>query len=88
MGFASLELDGYVDLFYVHKDHQREGIGYALYQSIESKARETGLRELRSDVSQTAIQFFMNHGFEALRENEVTIAGVTLSNRTMAKRLA
>lgn len=39
VGFATLDNGNYIDLLYVHKDHQRQGIADKLYAEIETEAR-------------------------------------------------
>ncbi|MEO8583265.1 MAG: GNAT family N-acetyltransferase [Flavitalea sp.] len=34
-GFCSLDNGNYIDLLYVHKDYQRQGIAHRLYDDIE-----------------------------------------------------
>lgn len=87
VGYISLEGDNYVDLLYIHKDYQRQGIADRLYQEIELEAKKRGVTELISDVSITALPFFEKKGFTILKENIITIKGVELINYKMSKSL-
>lgn len=86
-GFISLRHDGYVDMLYVHHDHQREGLASALYGRIEQKAMEWTLTFLMSDVSITARPFFEHNGFYVVKHQQVQVNGVTLTNFSMRKDL-
>lgn len=85
VGFASLGGDGYVDLFYVHKDHQRQGIARALYETIEQEAMRLGTEKLVADVSKTARPFFEAVGFQVMDEQTVVRERVSLTNFRMVK---
>ena len=62
-GFASLTTNGYLDLMYVHKDYQGQGIAGQLLSKLENKAIEQNNREIYSEVSITARAFFEKQGF-------------------------
>lgn len=85
-GFASLEGDHYLDLLYVHKDFQRQGIADHLFQELLKEAKRRGTTRLESDVSITARPFFEKKGFETVKENRNVIKGVEIVNYHM-KRL-
>ncbi len=58
VGFATLDQGNYLDLFFVHKNYQHQGIASQLYEQIENAARKQTERYIRSDVSKTAKSFF------------------------------
>jgi putative acetyltransferase len=87
IGFCSLDKNNYIDLFYVHKDKQGQGIARLLYNNIESEAIKFGQKELTSDVSITARPFFEKMGFAIQAEQTVVRHGVELTNYKMKKRL-
>ena len=39
VGFASLDQGNYVDVMYVHRDFQRQGIAQQLYSTLENEAK-------------------------------------------------
>ncbi|TAG24938.1 MAG: GNAT family N-acetyltransferase [Cytophagia bacterium] len=86
-GFCSLDKGNYIDLLYVHKDYQRQGIANKLYEHIEKAAIQAGQTELKSDVSKTAKPFFEKVGFEVINEQIVIRQGVELTNFKMTKNL-
>ncbi len=67
VGFASLTIEGLVDLFFVHKDHQRKKIGTLLMNEIERYARILNINKLFAEVSITALPFFEAKGFKLVK---------------------
>lgn len=88
VGFATLEKGNYIDFFYIHKDHQRQGIANRLLEEIEAEARRLKQTDLTSDISKTAKTFFEKNGFMVLAEQTINKKGVNLSNYKMTKKLA
>ena len=86
-GFANLEQSGLIDMFYVHADRQRLGVGRLLYRRIEGAARNMGLPRLTADVSITARPFFESMGFTVITPQTITLDSVELSNFVMEKPL-
>ena len=87
VGFCSLDNYNYIDLFYVHKDKQGQGVARQLYQDIESEAIKNGQKQLISDVSITARPFFEKVGFTVLSKQTVIRQEVELTNYKMTKDL-
>lgn len=85
--YASLENNNYLDLLYVHKDHQRQGIANKLYVEIEKEAIKNKATVLNSDVSKTAKLFFEKKGFKTITPQANIIKGVEIINYKMTKRL-
>lgn len=86
-GFSSLDAGGHVDMFYVHHEWQRRGVGQLLYRRIEGIARRRGDTQMTADVSVTARPFFESMGFTVVRQQTVSRGDVTLTNFAMDKRL-
>lgn len=86
-GFTDTEADGHIDLFFVHPDHQRRGVGTALLDFLEARAKDNGLDRMYAEVSITARPLFEAHGFSVLAAQEVSLRGQTLRNYRMEKRL-
>lgn len=75
----------------VAPDHQREGVGQRLYDELERRARERGVRELVLDTvpSLTAARrFYEANGFRHERDVEVEWQGEELTLVLYRKRLA
>jgi UPF0176 protein len=87
IGFAELEANGHIDCFYCHKDYQRRGVGTRLYQTIETKAVELGIKKLYTEASITARAFFKSRGFVITKEQQVLGWGEKFINYAMAKEL-
>lgn len=85
VGFATLANGNYIDLMYVHKDHQGKGIAGTLYQYLEQVALQNDQTELYADVSKTALPFFQHMGFTIKREQTAVRKGVALTNFRMRK---
>jgi putative acetyltransferase len=87
VGFGDVQPDGYIDQLFVAPAAAGQGMGSALLQAIEARARERGLERLFSNVSLTAQPLFTRHGFQIEAEQTVIVAGVELRNARMVKRL-
>ncbi|MCX2679070.1 GNAT family N-acetyltransferase [Galbibacter sp. EGI 63066] len=87
VGYASLDNGNYLDMFYVHKDYQRQGIVHKLYTGIEKEAVRNGEVTLTSDVSITAKPFFESLGFRTIKKQTVERQGIELTNFKMMKEL-
>lgn len=87
VGFCTLDQGNYIDLLFVHKDYQHQGIAQALYTQIEQKAIQQEESKLSADVSKTAKPFFEKMGFKVNAEQTVTVKGIDLINYKMSKSL-
>lgn len=87
VGFCTLDRGSYIDLLFVHKDHQQKGIASILYHEIEKEALQHHAKQITADVSKTARPFFEKVGFHVIREQMVDVKGTTLMNYKMAKNL-
>lgn len=82
-GFASLTNEGYLDVFFVHKDFQRRGVARGLINYIYALAQSLGIRHITSDVSITARPFFEKHGFAVVAPQLVELKGIMFDNFKM-----
>ncbi|WP_241286594.1 GNAT family N-acetyltransferase [Chryseobacterium arthrosphaerae] len=87
VGFSTLDQGTYIDLLFVHKDHQHQGIASLLYAKMEEEALRHGQKQLTADVSKTARPFFEKSGFRILKEQTVNVKGIDLINYKMIKNL-
>jgi len=87
-GFAELERDGHLDMFYCRKDAVRRGVGRALYRAVELKAAGLGLERIFTEASITARRFFEHCGFAVVCRQTVVRGGIELANFKMEKRLS
>lgn len=79
-GFDSVTDDGCLDLLYVHKDFQRQGIATALCDELEKN-----FTIIMTYASVTAKPFFEKRGYAVTTEQEVERLGVKLKNYKMQK---
>ncbi|BEU01283.1 acetyltransferase [Agarivorans sp. OAG1] len=84
LGFIELAAD-YIDCFYVAPEQQGKAVGQALYQHVESIAREQKLAGLRVDASLVAKDFFVKQGFAVVSHNQLLRLGISLQNISMYK---
>jgi len=87
VGIASLASDGYLDLLFVHKDFQRNGVAKSLLSEIEKKASEQQNDLIYSDVSITAKVFFEKYGFKVEKQQMKKSKEKELINFKMTKKL-
>lgn len=86
-GFATLDKGNYIDLLFVHKDFQHQGIASLLYIQLELEAIKQQQLYITAHVSKTARPFFEKSGFTVLQEQSVPLRGTVLTNYKMEKRL-
>ena len=87
VGFASMTDEGYVDLMYVHHEHQGKGIGTVLLGNLEEFAERIDKKALSADVSITARPFFEKRGFGVIKIQSREIKDITFSIYMMTKAL-
>lgn len=87
MGFSELEANGHIDCFYVHADHQRQGVGTLLLHGIEKIAHEHSIHNIYLEASITSRPFFQNCGFHEKRQIEKSYRGQLFSQFLMEKNL-
>ena len=80
VGFGSIDKFGYLDLLYVHKDYQRQGIAAALCDELEE-----GFGTITTYASITARPFFEKRGYVVVKSQQVERFGVILKNFEMKK---
>ena len=87
LGFGNMQQDGCLDMLYVHKDRQGQGIGAQIVQALETRALSRGVRRFSVYASMTARPFFERLGYGAAVKNSVVRGGVTLENWRMEKQV-
>ena len=92
LGFGSLESGHYIDMFYIHNQYQRKGIGKQIYLELEAEAHRIQQDQipltLSAHVSYTALPFFSSMGFLMEHENMVRMGEYELVNYLMKKQLS
>ncbi len=83
VGFGSIDKSGCLDLLFVHKDYQNQGVATALCNELEK-----GFLVIKTFASITAKSFFENRGYIVVKAQEVERLGVKLKNYEMQKKNA
>ena len=83
VGFGSIDKLGYLDLLFVHKNYQRQGIATALCNEMEK-----GFSVINTFASITAKPFFESRGYVVVNEWDAERFGVKLKNFEMQKENA
>ena len=86
-GFASFA-DGKIDMLYVDPGHARAGVATALVDALEKLGLSRGAKQVETDASDVARDFFAARGYVAHQRNTVMVSGEWLANTTMKKQLA
>lgn len=84
VGFGDMDHrdeENFLDRLFVHKDYQREGIGTAICDCLESETKG----KIVTHASVTAKPFFEKRGYRAVKKHEVIRRGITLTNYLMEK---
>lgn len=87
IGFGSLDGNGDIDMLFVHKDRQGQGIGTMILKELEHLADERGRKSVSLFSSITARPFFERSGYTVANENIAIRNGVPLTNYLMRKHL-
>lgn len=81
VGFGDIDKTGYLDRFFVHANHQGEGIATAICDQLEHAIREN----ITLQASITARPFFEKRGYQVIKEQQVERQGFFLKNFVMKK---
>jgi putative acetyltransferase len=87
LGFMNIDDRGYLDLAFVVPEQMGRGVSDMLYAVLESRARARGIGKLTSQASLLAEPFFLRHGWQVVRRQDIEINGVVLRNAWMEKVL-
>ncbi|MFJ1269578.1 GNAT family N-acetyltransferase [Legionella lytica] len=87
VGFGDLTHEGYLDRLFVHHEYQGRGIATVIVERLDADAREMNLPEIAVEASITAKPFFERCGFTTVKEQQVEVRGVKLTNFLMRKSL-
>jgi len=92
LGFAELDPPdpdhrAHIDCFYIHHQHQRQGVGTALISALETDAKAQGISLLYVEASITAQPFFSHRGFRIVREQTKDLRGCRFKQFYMEKPL-
>jgi putative acetyltransferase len=81
--YADLQIDGYIDHFFVAGKYPRQGLGSMLMSHIIENAIVKGITTLTADVSMNAQNFFTRFGFVIVEQRSRMMQGIVLPNFLM-----
>ncbi len=87
IGFGSLDDGDDIDMLFVHKDRQGQGIAKVILRELENLAAKRGKQLISTFASTTARPFFERMGYAKRCTNNVIRKGVSLVNHHMVKHL-
>ena len=87
VGFGSITTEGYLDVLYVHRAYQGQGIAMHLLAALEAWAEQQKLAKITTDASITARPFFARHGYRVLTEQQNEMGKEILINYRMQRLL-
>lgn len=87
VGFASLDNGNYIDVLFVHKDFQRQGIAEQLFNRLLDEINHSETKIITVDVSITAKSFFEANGFKIMKEQIEKRNDIELINYKMTRIL-
>jgi putative acetyltransferase len=87
IGFTNYNENEEIDLFYVHKNLQRQGIGRTLLAKLEDDAKRNGVKSLSTEASITAKPFFEAHGYIVINKQTKKVKETDFINYKMKKDL-
>jgi putative acetyltransferase len=88
-GYGELAPDeGVIRAVYVDPDYARRGVGRALVQALEARAKDAGFAEVTLDASRNAVPFYQSLGYRSLAPSHHPLPhGVVLECEVMTRRL-
>jgi len=87
VGFCSLSESGYLDLFYVHRNYQGQGVATLLLDTTEAWAKQNLINLLTTESSKSAYAFFIRHDFTMVNPQTIEVNGVFMDNFILQKKL-
>jgi len=85
IGFGDIDITGYFDHLYIHKDYQRMGVATLIADIIEDYICDKGIKTITTDASITAKPFFEKRGYIVRKAQIVETRGQFLNNFKMQK---
>ena len=84
VGFGDINIEGYLDRLYVHKNYQRKGIGTLICDNLE---KNISYRKIITHSSITAKPFFKSRNYIIIKKQYVKRNNIYLKNYVMEKYL-
>ncbi len=83
VGFGDIDRTGYLDMLFVHKDFQGQGIASAICDRLEASITTD---KIATHASITAKPFFEKRGYKSVKEQQIIRKGIRLTNYVMGKQ--
>ena len=83
VGFGNIDKSGYLDMLFVHKDYQGQGIASSICDRLEETITTD---KITTHASITAKHFFERRGYKSVKEQQVIRNGIQLTNYVMEKQ--
>lgn len=83
VGFGDIDVSGYLDRLFVHKDYQRRGYATAICDALEETVDTV---TITTHASITARPFFEQRGYRVVRQQQICRQNVWLTNYVMEKQ--
>ncbi len=87
IGFATLTFTGYIDLLFIHKDHQGAGIASKLVNDLIEEGKRRNIPKMWADANITARPFFESKGFTLVQTHLKKTDNDAYPNFVMVKNL-
>ncbi len=89
IGFGALnQMQGEIEAVYVNPEVVRRGIGNAILQKLEERARGLNIELLKMDASLNAVPFYKSAGYESQKKTKHRLtSGVEIGCVLMTKEL-
>ncbi len=88
VGFGCLSPDGMtIDMLFTHHEHQNEGIGSAMLETLEKEAFQSGNKEVMLTTSATAWLFYQKRGYQYHRSEKKVYGSILFDCQILRKAL-
>ena len=87
LGWIDLEANGHIDTLYCVPEVVGKGPASALYDVLETLARDRGITRLYTEASEAARRLFLKKGFTVTQRQNFEIEGIPIHNYAMEKYL-
>ncbi|MBL6989901.1 MAG: GNAT family N-acetyltransferase [Bacteriovoracaceae bacterium] len=88
VGFAELETDGHIDMFYCLPEWIAKGVGTQLFECLEQEAIRTKMKRIFAESSTLAIRFFKSKGFQVIEERVNIVCNAPAKQYIIEKKLS
>ena len=87
IGYMTLDKSGHIDLAFVSPNWIGKGVAKALYEHVEKRAIQLGLKRLTTEASHMARKHFQRQGWSVVEQQTIEKDEASLVNFVMQKQL-